>query len=73
MAGHAKQQAGLAALVLFKHLLLPLPGHAPAAPTIQLCNDDDFWQLLQHSLVMLPALRLTISMQAHFCAGSHSI
>ncbi|KAK9832125.1 hypothetical protein WJX74_000029 [Apatococcus lobatus] len=44
-----KRQAGLAGLVAFKHMLLPLKGHSPNA-AMQIAATDDFWRLVQHSL-----------------------
>ena len=46
-----RRQTGLAGLVLFKHSLLPLPGHGIAAATVQIAKLDEFWQLLQRALV----------------------
>lgn len=48
----SRRQAGLAALVAFKHLLLPLKNHSPDA-ALQVAEAGDFWQLLQNCLVGL--------------------
>lgn len=47
-----RRQAGLAALVAFKHLLLPLKNHLPDA-ALQVAEAGEFWQLLQNCLVGL--------------------
>ena len=48
--GADNRQAGLAGLVAFKHLLLPLMGHSPQV-AVQIADTDEFWRMIRHSLV----------------------